>query len=263
MRTSGLNPTGRFSNRVENYLRYRPRYPREVITVLREQHGLDEGHAIADIGSGTGFLAELFLDNGNQVTGIEPNKEMREAGATYLGTYPGFSSRNGTAECTGLEEESVDFVVAGQAFHWFNPVAARTEFLRILRSPAHVALIWNHRKTHATPFLIAYEDLLRRYAFDYDKVAHRVVSSDESLIATFFAPHGFQLDVIYDHEQVFDLDGLTGRLLSSSYAPVRGEPHHETMLGELRRIFNEHQEGGTVRFLYDTMIYHGTLGHAR
>lgn len=231
--------------------------------MLREQHGLDAGHVIADIGSGTGFLAELFLDNGNQVIGIEPNKEMREAGETYLGGYPVFSSRSGTAEGTGLDDESVDFVVAGQAFHWFNPVVAREEFLRVLRRPARIALIWNHRKTHATPFLIAYEDLLRRYAFDYDKVVHRVISSDESLITTFFAPDGFCLDVIYNHEQVFDLDGLTGRLLSSSYAPVRGEPHHETMLGELRRIFNEHQEDGAVRFLYDTMIYHGTPGLAR
>jgi len=263
MPASSLNPTKRFSNRVENYLRYRPRYPDQVISILRERIGLESPHAVVDVGSGTGFLAELFLKNGNSVTGVEPNREMREAGDDYLGGYPAFRSICGTAEHTGLDTASADMVVAGQAFHWFDAEAARREFLRILRPPGRTALVWNHRKIDETPFLAAYEALLRRYAVDYETVVHRTISADENLLAGFFAPDGFQLDVIRDHEQVFDFDGLKGRLLSSSYAPAPGEPNHDAMLSELARTFNEYQQGGVVRFLYDTMIYHGCLKPAR
>ena len=108
------DPTQRFSNRVENYLRYRPRYPAEILDVLKAECGLQVTSLIADVGSGTGFLAELFLSNGNQVFGIEPNREMREAGEQLLGSYSKFTSVAATAEATTLPEASVDFVTAGQ-----------------------------------------------------------------------------------------------------------------------------------------------------
>src|ERR1700732_4152215 len=123
----------RFSNRVADYVRYRPGYPAEVLTLLRTQCGLKSGHVIADIGSGTGFLSELFLKNGNRVYGIEPNEAMRQAGEEYLASYDGFASINGSAEATTLDDASIDFVSAGQAFHWFEPVVARHEFRRILK----------------------------------------------------------------------------------------------------------------------------------
>src|SRR5260370_20637131 len=67
----------RFSNRVADYVRYRPGYPAAVLDLLRTDCGLRAGHVVADIGSGTGFLSELFLKNGNRVYGVEPNTEMR------------------------------------------------------------------------------------------------------------------------------------------------------------------------------------------
>jgi ubiquinone/menaquinone biosynthesis C-methylase UbiE len=125
--------TKRFSNRVENYVKYRPHYPQEIINFLSEEIGLNSEKTIADIGSGTGISAELFLENGNKVYGIEPNKEMREAAEIYLEKYKYFISVNGTAEDTLLENDSMDIVLAGQAFHWFDVEKAKKEFKRILK----------------------------------------------------------------------------------------------------------------------------------
>jgi ubiquinone/menaquinone biosynthesis C-methylase UbiE len=149
----------RFSNRAADYVRYRPGYPAEVLPLLRSECGLKSGHVIADIGSGTGFLSELFLKNGNRVYGVEPNEAMRQAGEEYLAAYDGFVSINASAEATTLGNASVDFVTAGQAFHWFEPSAARREFIRILKPLGWIVVLWNDRQMD-TPFASAYENLL-------------------------------------------------------------------------------------------------------
>src|SRR3989442_4486347 len=101
-----LDPTKRFSNRVEAYVKYRPRYRPEIIPLLQSKCSLTPESIVADIGSGTGFLTELFLKNGNPVFGIEPNAEMRAAGEQLLAQYPNFTSVNGTAEATTLVDAS-------------------------------------------------------------------------------------------------------------------------------------------------------------
>src|SRR5205809_5538182 len=121
----------RFSNRVADYVRYRPGYPPAVLDHLRAECGLRPGHVIADIGSGTGLLSELFLKNGNRVYGVEPNAEMRQAGEEYLASYDGFCSVEGSAESTTLGDSTIAFVTAGQAFHWFEPSAVRSELALI------------------------------------------------------------------------------------------------------------------------------------
>ncbi len=110
----------RFSNRVENYVKYRPGYPREVLDLFRDEMNLTENSVIADIGSGTGISAKLFLENGNEVFGVEPNAAMRGAAEEFLREFPKFKSVDGTAENTNLPDNSVDLVVAAQAFHWFD-----------------------------------------------------------------------------------------------------------------------------------------------
>src|SRR4051794_14847949 len=158
--------TERFSNRVENYIRFRPSYPQAVIEVLRRNCQLTKTAAIADIGSGTGILAEMFLRNGNLVYGVEPNRQMREAGERSLRGYERFQSIDATAEETRLPSMSVDFVIAGQAFHWFDQGQAQREFKRILKPEGWVALVWNERREDSTPFAKEYERLLRNYGTD-------------------------------------------------------------------------------------------------
>src|SRR5207244_4125864 len=127
---------------------------------------------IADIGSGTGILAEMFLKNGNQVYGVEPNREMREAGERLLGGYPRFTSVEGKAEATPLADSSVDFITAAQALHWFDLDAARTEFRRILNPRGWVVILWNDRRDES-PFMQAYRQLLLRHSTDYLQVDHK------------------------------------------------------------------------------------------
>ncbi|HYO90032.1 MAG TPA: class I SAM-dependent methyltransferase [Pyrinomonadaceae bacterium] len=250
------NPTERFSTRVENYIKYRPGYPQAVLKLLEEECGLSRSSVIADVGSGTGILSEMFLKNGNTVFGVEPNREMREAGERLLGGYAGFRSVEGTAEETTLESGSVDFITAGQAFHWFDRARARREFLRVLKPQGWTAFLWNERKTDTTPFLVAYEKMLVEYGTDYETVNHTNI--DDHVISEFFAPGRFRVK-IFQTRQVFDFESLKGRLLSSSYVPDEGEPNYAPMLEELERIFQAHESGREVAFEYDTKIYYGQL----
>ncbi len=249
------DPTRRFSARVGDYVRYRPSYPPAVIDLLCRGCGLTPGWTVADIGSGPGNLTRLFLENGNRVYGVEPNREMREAGEGLLGRYPGFTSVDGTAEATNLPDGSVELVAAGQAFHWFERDRAKQEFRRILRQSRWIALIWNERRVAGTAFLEAYERLLETYGTDYAEVRHRD-AADVTALDAFFGPGGYER-ASFENIQMFDLEGLRGRLLSSSYAPLSGQPGHGEMLDELRRIFDAHRESGTVVFEYDTNVYYG------
>jgi SAM-dependent methyltransferase len=250
------DPKTRFSDRVDDYIKYRPHYGREVVEALNDACGLMPSHVIADIGCGTGFSAEPFLQNGNRVIGVEPNREMREAGEQYLAKYPNFEMREGSAERTGLPDRSGDFVLAGQAFHWFARELARAEFSRVLKPEGWCVLIWHDRSTDATPFLCAYEEFLQRHAVDYNQVVHRQVAN-VGVLRAFFAPRDVRLITI-PAQQRFDFDGLRGRLLSSSYIPREG-PKADAMLAELPELFSSHQHGGHVVLQYETKIFYGHL----
>lgn len=243
--------TNRFSDRVDNYIRYRPGYPPEVLLYLEQQTGLDAGWTIADIGSGTGISTEMFLNNNNKVYAVEPNKEMREAADRLLSHHAGYVSIDGTDEHTTLPVQSVDLITAAQAFHWFDRAAFKKEAQRIARDGAWYVLIWNERKV-ASGFEVAYEDLLVRYATDYTTVDHRNISEGD--LRSFFAPSEMIAQTFYN-EQLFDYEGVKGRLLSSSYAPNEGHPDYTPMLSYLREIFDRHQADGRVGFSYDCHVY--------
>lgn len=249
--------TTRFSRRVNDYVRYRPGYPDELEGVLRRRVGYHHDQVIADVGSGTGISSRYFLDRGNTVYAIEPNADMRTAAEEWLGTYSKFHSVEGRAESTTLDEASVDLVVAAQAFHWFDAPAARREFERILRPRGAVVLLWNERKLDASPFLIAYERLLREISDDYRRVSRSEATTDASM-DQFFGPERWGSED-FSNRQAFDLDGLIGRALSSSYVPLAGQPRHEEMLDGLRHIFAQHAIDGYVWFEYATRLFWGYL----
>ena len=245
----------RFSSRVENYAKYRPGYPTAIVDLLREECGLKEGSLIADIGSGTGKLCELFLANGNRVIGVEPNAAMRAAAESIFAGTRNFQSIEGTAESTTLDDASVDFIIAGQAFHWFEPLKAKEECRRILKPNGWVVVIWNERQTDTTPFLRAYETLLLTYGTDYNEVRHE---NAEPAVKEFFAPRIPKFAQFPNHQE-FDFQALRGRLCSSSYTPEPSSPSFQPMLAELESTFNTHQEAGIVRFEYDTRVFYEQL----
>ncbi len=250
------NPLTRFSSRAENYAKYRPGYPPGVLEVLKSECGLTPESVVADVGSGTGILAELLLKNGNRVFGVEPNEAMRVFAEEKLKAYKQFVSVEGSAEATTLADSSIDLVVAAQAFHWFDREKTKLEFKRILKPGGWVVLLWNQRRLDSTPFLRAYEDLLLRYGTDYNEVRQENVVEK---LAEFFAPETFKL-VNLDNFQHFDLVALQGRVASASYTPEPGHPNFANLASGLQKIFNEHERDGIVTFEYDTRIYYSRLG---
>lgn len=249
------NATSRFSDRIENYVRYRPGYPAEALQVLGDECGLSSKHVVADIASGTGIWTRTLLGNGNHVFAVEPNAEMRQAGERLLASFSKFTSVAGTAEATTLPEGSIDFVTAAQAAHWFDRERSRREFVRVLKPEGWLVLLWNERLTDSTPFLRDYEQLLLTYGTDYEDVRHEKTTDS---VNDFFDPMPFQSHV-FEMRQEFDYAGIEGRLLSSSYAPGPGHPKYDPMLRELRRLFDAHSVAERATFDYKTRVYFGHL----
>lgn len=247
-----LSTVERFSNRVANYVKYRPEYPSEVLDLFVDKMGLAPTTVLADIGAGTGLSSKLFVENGNRVIAIEPNARMREAAVSAFAGRENFTVVDGTSEATTLPAASVDIVVAAQAFHWFPLEGSRTEFHRILRPKGWITLMWNERQINATPFLAEYEAFLKRNAIDYEHVRHERIGP-ERRAAFFQQPYE---TVVFTNQQVFDLEGLMGRVASTSYMPAEDDAAFPAMADELKLIFAKHQQNGRIAVFYDTKIYY-------
>lgn len=245
----------RFSNRVDNYIRFRPGYPDELVAALLAGRGNPATTTIADIGSGTGILTSKLLEQGARVYAVEPNAAMRVAAEQYLGGYENFTSIVGDAGDTRLDDASVDLITAAQAFHWFNNRETLAEFQRILRPAGRLALIWNRRNMNQ-PFQQAYDALLREYAPEYGKVNHMNLGDDE--IADFYAAGRMRLSR-FDYLQRLDFDSLLGRLQSSSYCPPQNTTQFERLKLVLRDLFERHASKGIVDFEYDSLLYLGEV----
>lgn len=253
---SDLHSTARFSDRVDDYVRYRPDYPPALLDWLQREQGVDVDWRVADVGAGTGISSKMFLDAGYRVTAVEPNAPMRAAAERWLQAYEHFDAVDGNADATGLPDASVGLVTVAQAFHWFDEAATRREFARILRPHGLAAIWWNSRRLTGTHFLEAYEALLQTFGTDYTSVAERY--ADESHMRRWFG-QGYRGSASFAHGQTLDFDALKGRLMSSSYAPQPGHSNHESMLAALRELFDASASNGHIRFDYDTRIYVGTV----
>ena len=254
--TAMLDPTARFSDRVEDYVRHRPDYPSALVGWLRDAMGVEPGWRVADIGAGTGISSRMWLDAGHPVIGIEPNQAMRVAAQAAFHSSPDIEWVDGTAERTGLSDASVDLVSAAQAFHWFDPTAAHREWARILRPGGLAVVYWNSRVAQGNPFLEGYERLLRAFGTDYAIVAER--HQDDAAMKCWFGA-GLRGTTRFANHQRLDFDRLRGRLLSSSYAPQSGHPRHAAMLVALRELFESHAVDGHVVLDYATRVFAGTV----
>lgn len=250
-----MKNTERFSDRAENYVRYRPHYPPAIIPFLQKDIGLKKNWVVADIGSGTGISTELFLKNENTVYAVEPNKPMRDRAEEAFKKKTHFNSIDATAENTTLADASINMIVSGQAFHWFDKAAAKAEFLRIAAPGAYLVLMWNDRKMDSD-FLKAYEQMLFDFAPAYEDVCYRNI--DKAAIDTFFSPNPYYLK-LFSNVQHFDLEGLKGRLLSSSYAPQEHQETYQPIMHRLAQIYEEFKESSGVAFEYDCKIFYGKI----
>jgi SAM-dependent methyltransferase len=250
------DPTKRFSDRVDNYVKFRPGYPPEVVTFLAKGCDLTVASVIADVGAGTGIFTKILLDEGYKVYAVEPNQPMRDAAVAQLSAYKNFTPVNGTAEATTLAGNSANLIVCAQAFHWFNDAQTRVEFGRILKPGGKAALIWNNRLTDVNDFAIAYEKLLKEDGIDYNKVNHRNIRDID--FKAFFK-NGVYTLTKYTNAQVFDEEGLLGRAYSSSYVPPRDTMAGQKFLVLLKDVFNRYKVDGKVSIQYQTEIYLGEV----
>lgn len=238
-----MQPTERFTNRVENYVKYRPGYPDALVRTL-ESAGLKPGALVVDVASGTGISTELFLRNGYRVIGVEPNAAMRAAAVVQ-----GQDSREGLGEATGLPDATADLVFCAQAFHWLDPEAARREFLRIVKPGGLIAIVWNIRLRSGSAFLQELERLLVESSPEY--AAKFGDGTEETVdVAAVFAP----LTVRHwtgVNEQILDWTGLRGRLLSASYVPMGDAGFVE----RLKTIYDRRQVDGRVRIDYKCRMH--------
>ncbi|HEX5011704.1 MAG TPA: class I SAM-dependent methyltransferase [Planctomycetota bacterium] len=255
-----IDATHRFDDRAEDYALYRPGYARDLVPRLAAERGLPPGAHVADVGCGTGLLARSFLDAGCRVTGVEPSDPMRAQAVAQLGGRPGFACHAGTAEASGLPDASVDAVVAGQAFHWFDVERARAEFLRVLRPGGWVALVWNDRGDLSQPFLARFDALLVEHCPDYTESLRGPPERERAEV--FFgagrADAGALRELRLPNPQSLDWTGVEGRTRSASYVPRSG-PAHDALFAQLRELFGAYARGGRVGFGLTTLVFHGTL----
>ncbi|MEM7103181.1 MAG: class I SAM-dependent methyltransferase [Bacteroidota bacterium] len=250
------DPTKRFSDRVANYILYRPDYPSSIVPFLESAIGLSETSVIADVGSGTGKSSAVFLEYGCPVYAVEPNGPMRLAAEEIFNAYKNFHSINATAELTTLGDSSVDVIISGQAFHWFDPEKSRAEFRRILSDTGWVVLIWNTRNPENAPFMDAYNLFVSEYSDEYGKIYKR--RTDTENFDCFFGPNAYQYHIL-PNSQEFSFEGLKGRYLSSSYAFNESHPQHRVAIDRLKSIFEMYQKDGKVVMPYKTELFFGQL----
>lgn len=250
------DPRHRFTDTVNYYDDFRPTYPEELINFICDNFKLKPQAKVVDVGSGTGKFTELLLKRMFKVYGVEPNQAMRKVAEKNLKRYENFFSIDGTAEDTFLPEHQIDAVTVAQAFHWFDLQKAKVEFLRILKPAGHVALIWNFRDNDASKFMLAYEHFLEEFGTDYSQVNAEKV--DEAMIQQFYSPKPF-VSQCFLNKQIFDFNGLKGRVLSTSYLPKPGVLHFDEMIANLEDLFNEFQQQGNIEFIYRCRVYCGEL----
>ncbi len=249
-------PTERFSDRVDDYVKFRPTYPQGAVDLIRSVASLNRESLVADVGCGTGIFSKLLLETGATVIGIEPNGPMLEAAKQFLADEPRFRAVQATAEETGLDDQSVDAITAAQAFHWFRREEARVEFQRILKPGGWVFLVWNERRSDSSKFAHEYESILQELATDYATTRHRN-TSDEELLG-WFRDSSARMES-FDHSQTMSLEGLLGRAYSSSYVPAAGTHEREVITDRLSQLFEQCQVEGEVRWDYRTKVYLGQL----
>ncbi len=243
-----MNPYGRFSNRAEDYAKYRPSYPAEAIDCILQ--GLEGKSQLigADIGAGTGISARLLADRGIQVIAIEPNAAMRKVAETH----PLVEFRDGSAENTKLPDNSVDLVTCFQAFHWFNPEPTLKEFARILKPEGKIALVWNDRDVNGDDLFTCQHDRIITQASNNSPIHYRLDGKSDLFINSFFP---IVNHYIFPYQQAFTKDALIGLAMSASYIPKVGKAYQKLV----NALTNLHQkycdERGLVYLQYKTSVY--------
>ncbi|WP_407310091.1 class I SAM-dependent methyltransferase [Desulfosporosinus sp. SB140] len=251
-----MNSKEKFSNKVSDYVKYRPSYPKELIDYLINQVGFSQNTVIADIGAGTGKLTKLLADNVKFVYAVEPNDNMRSACNAYCKEYNNVAAIDGSAEDTGLHNHSIDFVTVAQAFHWFDRNKSRIEFQRILKPKGKVVLVWNSKVTE-NALIKENDEFFRRVCPDFKGFSGGINIAPQAF-ADFFK-HGLCEHRLFGNDSLLKLEEYVGGSLSSSYAPSESDENYEEFIAGLKRLFEKYSSNGKILLPNKTHVYIGEI----
>ncbi|MGC1872540.1 MAG: class I SAM-dependent methyltransferase [Acidobacteriaceae bacterium] len=253
-----LDHRARFADRATVYHRYRSKFPPELLDVLRERCGLQAHSVIADVGAGTGMLAELFLANGNRTFAVEPNAEMLALCRRLCEPYPNLTCVQASAEATTLPDASVDIVAVGRALHWFDLPAAKREFQRVLVPGGWLAVMGNIWERETGDFAKEYDSAVLKHARDLSTAKDRYTIFEPARLQDFLALAKMEA-VTLSRTRKVTLEELIGRTVSISYAPLPDQPGYPAMCDELTAIFYRHQQNSTVEVAEDWSVCCGQI----
>lgn len=245
----------RFTDRADNYEKFRPGYPQSLIDYLSEQLHAQQPNVVAELGAGTGILSLELAKLNLELYVFEPNKEMRDKAIVSLQDRGNCVISDKKAEDTGLPSASCDMIVCAQAFHWFDTSKAKKEFQRIIKPDGSVAIIWNIRSIE-NAFGNAYEDFINNFSIDYEEVRKRQYRGNN--LPLFFR-EGTMQQLVFHYKTRISLEQLKGRTLSYSYMPNTGHPALKETMKALEVLFRKHEQEGIVELNYKTVLYIGKM----
>ena len=246
----------RFTGKADIYDKYRPTYPQELIDYLYYEVGFSGIKTVADIGMGTGIFTRLLLERDISVCGVEPNADMLRVAKENLKEFRNIFYFKNKAEKTGISEQTMDFVTAAQAFHWFDRQAFKLECQRILKPGGKVVIIWNNRDD-SNEFVIKDYDIRKKYAVG-DKKGLSTLGSPPLDLSDFFA------DGLYDYKTfrndlILNREDYTGMNLTRSYSPKEEQEPEEYhgFVKEMNELFDEYNIDGILNYPHFTESYVG------
>ena len=244
-------PAELFTGKAEDYARFRPSYPDQVLQFLKSR--IPEGN-ILDVGAGTGIFTGLLSRGYKNVTALEPNKNMREK---FMQNFPGIPCLEAAGESTPLPENSVDLITIAQAFHWLDEEKFKKEAGRILKNNGKAAVIWNN--SIKDEFSAARDAISRKYCPSFRKghAGKRTPEEgDDFLRHTYFR----QVEVVsFANPFTMDLAAFQGNIRSRSYALTPDNREYPAYMKELETLFHKFACDGKVTEQLETQIFLGSF----
>lgn len=217
-----------FAAGADAYERGRPTYATESIDRLVAELGIEPGKRVLDLAAGTGKLTRQIAPAGAEIVAVEPIDEMR---ARLVASMPGIEAIAGTAEDIPLPNHSVDAVVVGQAFHWFDGIRAVSEIRRVLKPGGAVGMIWQARDP-SLPWVQRLDELIDRIDDGHPRFRTEAWREAFDLTALFDPIEA----ATYGYVQRGGVETIVDRVASISYVAALPEAVRAPYLDEVRQL---------------------------